>query len=93
MAELKSRLNKLHPAKSQNMLAAPALLSSQGTNCPTIATAIHNISVHIATARARTSVGNISFIITQVMGPNENAKQAMNNNINTNNQGPCVCPV
>ncbi len=62
-------------ANIQKVNAAPIPFNIIGVNHPTINTPIHSVNVATDIALPRMLLGYISPIITQQIGPKENAKQ------------------
>lgn len=79
-------------ANVQKVAAGPqlSLFSIKGVNWPTKKLAIQRDKVASDIARPLTAVGNISLIIIQLTGPKEKAKQAINNKMKVNIQGPSI---
>ena len=64
-------------ANIQKVKAAPIPFNIIGVNHPTINTPIHSVNVATDIALPLMLLGYISPIITQQIGPKENAKQDM----------------
>lgn len=73
---------------SQKVYDGPRSLNSTGVNCDMSITPTHSTITHMDMATPRTFVGKISEMITQGIGPNDDAKQATNPNIKMSSHGP-----
>ena len=83
------RINRMAlKAKIQKVVAPPAFSNKTGVNCVISTTPIHRVKVAKDMAIPRVLVGNISEMITQGIGPRDEAKLAMNPSIKRRSRKP-----